>query len=293
MNDITSEEIASVRKAQRTGGFTLVKGQKQFSALSRSDEDNEIVMYDEIGNWGTTAEDFRNKLKDITGSMATVRINSPGGDVFDGLAIGNIIRSNFREVTVYIDGLAASIATLIAIAGDRVVMASDAAWMIHSPWTFAMGSAKDMEDTIGVLRKVEDILVGRYVAKTKQPEDKIRAWMEAETWFTAQEALDAGFIDEIAEDSGLENMFAMSGVYAKVPDRFNAATGTKSKMSEREVERLLREEAGFSRTEAKAMVSLGYKAPVSQRDAEGENTAVDLGAVLAQLQSLQKSMRGV
>lgn len=176
----------------------------------------EIMVYDEIGFWGVTAADFVAQLKNITAPKVVVRINSPGGDVFDGLAIFAAIQGYSGEVTCVVDGWAASAASFIALAGKETTMAPNAFMMIHKAWAMAIGNADDMGDMKDTLDKLDGQLAQIYAKKSGKPVDEIMALMAGKvdgTWFTAQEALDAGLIDEIApaeeeegdDDEAVEN----------------------------------------------------------------------------------------
>jgi ATP-dependent Clp endopeptidase proteolytic subunit ClpP len=155
-----------------------------------------LILYTDIQS-GDAAR-FREQLA-TAGKAPTVRINSPGGSVFDGLAIANAIRAH-GNVTVIIDGLAASIASLVAVAGKRVRMASNALVMIHSPWMASGGNATDLRRDAEALDRATQAMVGDYTQRTGKTEVEIRAWLDAETWFTADEALSAGLIDEIVSE---------------------------------------------------------------------------------------------
>ena len=164
----------------------------------------EVLIYDTIGaGWmgGISAQDFAKELKAL-GTLDTinVRINSEGGSVFDGIAIYNTLLSNKATITVDIDGLAASIASIIAMAGDTIRMANNALFMIHDPWTFAMGSADELREQADLLDKVRDQLVTTYVSRSSIDAEKVSALMADETWMSSQEALDHGLIDEITEE---------------------------------------------------------------------------------------------
>lgn len=168
--------------------------------------DAEVLIYGDIGEsfWGdesTTAKQFVQDLEAIGDKTLTVRINSYGGSVADGLAIYNAIRRHPKGSTVEIDGVAASIASLIAMAGDTVRMADGALLMIHAPWGMSVGNAKDMRDTAETLDKFAEAMVGAYQLKTGKSKKAVMALLTdgADHWFTAHEALDENFIDEIAE----------------------------------------------------------------------------------------------
>lgn len=167
-----------------------------------ADDEAEVLIYDQIGEsfWeeGVTAKAFAEDLKAITAPRIALRINSPGGSVFDGIAIYNAIRRHPAKVTTYVDGLAASIASVIALAGERVVMASNALFMIHNPYTVAMGDAAEMRKTADTLDTIRDTLLTTYRGRAALTDEELIAAMDAETWYTAEDALEVGFADEVA-----------------------------------------------------------------------------------------------
>jgi len=178
-------------------GLKMVKNKKDKSA--------EIWIYQDIGEgWfeGFTAKEFSEQIKEI-GDVATlhVYINSPGGDVFDGVAIYNILRRHKAEVLVEIDALAASIASVIAMAGDQIFMAENAMMMIHNPWGMAIGDAATMRKAAEDIDKVRDAsILPAYLRKSSLEKDEISKLMDAETWMSAAEAEEWGFIDSITAE---------------------------------------------------------------------------------------------
>lgn len=164
----------------------------------------EILIYEDVGEgWfgGISAKDFAKQLSSL-GSVKelNVRLNSPGGSVFDGVAIYNLLRQHPANITTTIDGIAASIASIIFQAGDRRVMAANGSYMIHDPWTMAYGSADDLRRQAEVLDKLADSLRTTYVNRSGLTAETVRELMSEETWFSATEALEAGFVDEVVED---------------------------------------------------------------------------------------------
>lgn len=161
----------------------------------------EIYIYDDIGqSWftdGVTAKGFINDLNGITAPNISLHLNSPGGSVFDGVAIFNALVRHPASVTTHIDGLAASIASIIALAGEKVVMAKNALFMIHNPWGGVQGDAEEMRKMADTLDKIRDTLVNTYQDRTGMSREDLVAALDAETWYTADEALAAGFVDEI------------------------------------------------------------------------------------------------
>ena len=165
----------------------------------------EILIYEEIGDgWmgGISAKQFAEDVKGLKNvSDINVRINSEGGSVFDGHAIYNTLKNHKARVTVDIDGLAASIASIIAMAGDEIRMAENAFMMIHDPWMVAAGTAGELRSQADVMDKVQEKLVNTYVKRTNGDAEQISAWMADETWMNAEEALERGFVDSITEET--------------------------------------------------------------------------------------------
>lgn len=162
-----------------------------------SPDEAELLLYDEIGGWwGSTAEDVIAELQGVTSPNLRVRVNSPGGSVFEGIAIANALRAHPANVTVQVDSLAASIASVIAMAGDTVVMAPNSMLMIHDASGLCAGDASDMEQMAAVLDTISDNIAGAYAARAGGTVEDWRAAMRAESWYKAQDAVDAGLADE-------------------------------------------------------------------------------------------------
>ena len=159
----------------------------------------EISIFDEIGMWGVSAKQFISDLQRVPADHSILlRIHSPGGEVFDGNAIANALQRR-GNVEVQIEGLAASMATVISLSGAPVKMAENGFYMIHNPWGMAMGDAAELRDQAELLDKIRLNMVNAYAAKSGQSAEQITEWMDAETWFTAAEAQAAGFIDEVTD----------------------------------------------------------------------------------------------
>ena len=160
----------------------------------------EIQLYGEIGSFGITAKDFATDLKNL-GEVReiTLRVNSPGGSVFDGNAIYNMLKQHPAKVTAYIDGLAASMASVIVMAADHVVMPENALMMIHNPWSMSMGDAEALRKDADLLDKVKTTLLLAY-GRSMMTDQEISQMMDDETWLTGAEALEMGFADEVVEE---------------------------------------------------------------------------------------------
>ncbi len=174
-------------------------------------EDSTVYLYDVLvsaeadTDWwgGVSAEAFVKQLAGMSGPI-NVRINSPGGDVFAGVAIANAIRQYPDQVTVYVDGLAASAASIVAVAGQNVQMAPGAMMMIHQAWTIVIGNADDLEAEAKILRKIDGDIAAAYgrraAAKGKAGAD-FAALMADETWLTVEECLELGLADAEASEA--------------------------------------------------------------------------------------------
>lgn len=164
----------------------------------------EVLIYEDVGaSWfgeGLTAKRFVEDLKAL-GPVKTinVRINSNGGSVFEGFAIYNALRRHSARIEVDVDGIAASIASLIAMAGDEIRMAENAMLMVHEPWSFALGNSADMRKEADLLDQIRGSLIATYAARSNADPARISEMMAAETWLTAAEAVDAGFADQATE----------------------------------------------------------------------------------------------
>ena len=185
----------------------------------------EVLIYDEIGAYGVSAKGFLAELGALPDDAAIdLRLNSPGGSVFDAVAIYNALKRHAGEITVWIDGIAASAASYIAMAGDTIVMPENAFLMIHEPSGLVMGTAGDMRSTAEALDKVKGSLIQGYAAKSGKSDDEIATLMAAETWLDAKDALDFGFIDRITEPVKLAASFDVARFCNAPPEVVEAAS---------------------------------------------------------------------
>ena len=159
-----------------------------------------ILLYDEIGYFGVTAADFGAALAKVGDGPLTLRINSPGGDVFDGYAIYNMLCARTSPVSVVIDGLAASAASFIAMAGETITMADPSMLMIHNSWAICIGDRNEMLERAAMQAKVDNQIAGIYAKKCGKSVAAVAQMMDDETWLTSTEALAQKFCDAIASD---------------------------------------------------------------------------------------------
>lgn len=157
-----------------------------------------VYVYDVIDSyWGASAKALVEALAGMKGKPVALHINSPGGDVFEARAMVAALRAHDAPVTAYIDGLAASAATYLALVGDQVHITDGGMFMVHNSWTLAWGNKTELRSTADLLEKIDGTIAADYMRKTKASADQVTNWMDSETWFTAHEALDAGFVDVI------------------------------------------------------------------------------------------------
>lgn len=194
--------------------FNFQANQSQpFQIRNKTETKAEIVIYGSIGaSWdgdGITVKQFSDELSKLPSSVkeVSIRLNSGGGSCFEGIAIYNRLKEfgkkNKAKMTVHIDGLAASIASIIALAGDEIIMGEGALLMVHLPWTWAMGNRKDLDSTVDLLLNIEEQMISIYSKKTGIDRNEIKVMLENETWMDADEALAKGFVDSKSEEEGL------------------------------------------------------------------------------------------
>lgn len=181
---------------------------------------NEIFIYDDIGPAWMDMVDAKHvidQLNKFSGKPVVVRLNSNGGDVNHGIAIYNALKRHRGGVTVAVDAIAASAASLVAMAGDKIEMASNARMMVHNAWTFTAGNKEDHMRTIEILDAYDETLVETYAARTGLSADDVRSLLTAETWMRAQPAVDKGFADAVTGDSGVIAAGLKEGRYRNTP----------------------------------------------------------------------------
>lgn len=192
---------------------------KRFEVVKNEDNNiTELYIYDVIDSWfGVSAENFVKTLNGIDSDEIVIRINSPGGDAFDGRAIASAIKAHKSVITAKIDGLCASAATTIANACDEVHMAEGSFYMIHNAWTIGYGNKNDFKDTAEFLDKIDNAIAKDYANKTGLDIKEIQSMMDDETWMDSDEAKEKGFVNKIIEDKAIDNTFNLS-VYDKAPE---------------------------------------------------------------------------
>ena len=182
--------------------------QLKFWNVMKNDEEKsaELILYGSIGSdeyWDDISDKaFKQDIENLGDvENITLHINSPGGSVFSAVAIANTLKNHKAKITANIDGLAASAATIITSACDTVKMPKNALFMVHNPITFAYGNNQDMQKTLEMLNKVKNSIIETYLNKAKTDKETLSELMDNETWMSAEEAKEYGFVDEILNES--------------------------------------------------------------------------------------------
>ncbi len=194
----------------------MPQSKRTWYAMSAKDTHSTIYIYEEIGYWGITATAFAKDLEALGDvNTITLHLNTPGGSVADGTAIYNVLKNHKASVTVEIDGYALSMGSIIALAGDTIKMAENALFMIHNPSGIAFGDADKLHKSAGIMDKHKQAMLNTYQSKTGMERQALSKMMDDETWFSADEALESGFIDEV---TGVVELVASANTQQFVAD---------------------------------------------------------------------------
>ena len=244
-----------------------------YAIQQTADGEAEVSIYDEIGFGGVTAKSFLAELKKLSGQRVHLRINSVGGSVVEGAAIYNALRRHKGGLVVHIDALAASMASVIAMAGDETLIADNALVMIHNPWGMTMGDADELRKEADILDKLKATLVNAYVRKTGMEAEQVAQMMDDETWLDATEAVALGFADAI--EDGIEAAASITPEAARA--RFDKFSNSMRKPAKNRKA----EEA------APEVVEPAVEAPVTDEavDISEENMTAELQAKVDALQA--------
>ena len=233
----------------------------------------EVQIYEEIGGWGISAKEFASDLKELgTVNEITLRINSPGGSVFDGNAIFNQLKQHKAKVTAHIDGLAASMASVIAMAADHIVMPENALMMIHNPWTVSIGNAEELRKDADLLDTIKRTLLTAY-GRSAMTDDEISEMMDAETWLTGADAVEMGFADELEEEVAMAACakFEQLAQFTKTPKQLKPEPSAVADTPEAKHEEITMPEAKkateqpVDEKEIQARVAADFQAKQKQR----------------------------
>lgn len=240
---------------------TIFKKSGAFYNFARNENGAEILLYDAIGREGVSSKKFINDLASLKGERVTVRVNSPGGDVFEGLAIYNALKGHDGAVRVVVDALAASAASLVTMAGSEILMAKNAMMMIHDPFTLTIGAADDHRRQADLLDQVAEPLVMAYAEQTGASQGRLREMMQAETWMDAPTALRLGFVNEVVSPENRPEVAAAFdlSVYNRVPEGLQTvpveskpkSDRTSGQVSQADIEKHLRQKLGLPKAAAR------------------------------------------
>jgi len=275
--------------------FKNLNTERKWFNVNKSGEVPEVLIYDMIGTdfWGdgVSPKSFRLALSEIQDEghkKINLRINSPGGFVSDGFTIYNTLTQSGLDIDVYIDGLAASMASVIAMAGNKVYMAENAELMIHNVWSIVVGDFSEMEKEAQHLRSLTAMIANIYSKKTGIESDEILRMMAEETWMSGSVAAELGFIDEVVDGEKVAAcVFELDeDILPNLPENFKKI---QNAIQKRNKEKDLRD-AGLSRSEAKTKL-----AEEQQRDAEKTNSDSDYNEqnknIIKELQQCQMKLK--
>lgn len=218
-----------------------------------------IEIFDEIGAFGVDVADVTDQLRNA--GDVTVKINSPGGDVFAGIAIYNALLAHAGNIRVEVVGVAASAASIIAMAGDEIAIADNAFLMIHRAWGVTVGNVADHQESADLLDQVDSALASTYAARSGQPLAAVVAAMATETWFGADAALTAGYATQRLTAATTQARFDLSA-FQRTPAALSGAP--EGDLSIRDIEAALRD-AGASKSQARGLAARGYHGIADQR----------------------------
>jgi ATP-dependent protease ClpP protease subunit len=234
----------------------------------------DVYIYDEIGSYDISAKSFIEEIKDHKNKTLNIHINSLGGEVFDGMAIASAIKSHKGTTRTYIEGIAASISTVIALSADEIYMSENSLFMIHNAWGGSMGDAGDLRKQADLLDKISNEIARIYISKTNLSKDEILDMMKEETWLDAEEAKEMGFIDGITEAVKVAAKYDVSNFKNITEDKIKSIINNKNQKDMAKSEKTLLEEikALFVKSEVEDTV----KAEVQNEEGDVEGTDEEL-----------------
>jgi ATP-dependent Clp protease, protease subunit len=290
-----AEEVFSRRSAFDAISHLNKAGSGEWYRIGQTNaatREADILIYDAIGWFGISAADFARDLAEVDADVINLHLNSGGGSIFDGIGIYNQLVQHKALVRVHIDGIAASIASVIAMAGDEIKIGEAAHIMVHEPFSLVIGTAQDMRKEADILDDLEGAIIDVYEARTGLGRDELQRMVTDETWLKGQAAVDAGFADEVIalkrkekekEDRAAARVATslpaefFEAIFPNIPEDVRAAlSGNDGEQNQnhlakdkREFEEFLRQH-GYSKSHAFAIASHGFKTKEERReDAEG------------------------
>ena len=252
----------------------------QIKAKANKPKAAEISIHDEIGLWGISASAFMRDLRGM-GELDEIHLSlhSPGGDVLDGWAIYNALKSSKAKITARVEGLAASMASVILQAADVREVHENSYVMVHNPWGLAVGDAEEMRDTADLLDKLGNGLVNAYTGRTGNSEEDVRAWMDAETWMDGKEAVERGFADKLLDGVALSARAFDSRKFKMTPKSLQANSETDSQVAPVD-------ETANAPVEPVAPVEASAEAEVEAQAPEAEVTEPQAKSLLSRISAL-------
>lgn len=270
------------RTAKRAAAVASFWGKSQqerdWYAIKAADDNGvaEIRIYDVIGWPFVEADAFLADLSRLQADTIKIKINSPGGDVFEGTTIYNALADHRARIITSVEGLAASMASIIALAGDERHIYRNAQYMIHNPWTIAAGDYNDFLKEAELLKSIGSQMAETYAEKTGKKQADIQSWMDTETWFTGEKAVEQGFMTKALTAGSASARFDLS-MFAHAPGG--------QQPTQKDLERTLTRDAGLTRQQARALLQGGFDAIGMSDSADDEQ----LGALDRLIHSLRNN----
>jgi len=236
-----------------------IDNKEAYQIKALSDDETELFVFDILG---FPFNDINAMIRDISGIKSNnllVRLNSPGGDIIDTFALYQALKNHESKVTVRIESLAASAASVLAMAGKEIQAYQSSLMMIHNSWVVAVGNRFDLQDTADILEKIDTNMQDIYTAKTKIGKREMSDMLKSETWLNAKEMKDKGFIDTILESGKPAKAAFDLSIFANYPECLTRNIDNHHEPTEREIEKALRD-VGVSQNKAKAMIAGSKKA---------------------------------
>jgi ATP-dependent protease ClpP protease subunit len=226
----------------RVGWAEHTRARSRYKFEARANDTAEITIYGPIGQDffgdGITGVAFQKEMKKLQGAKCiTVRIDSPGGVVSDARTIYSLLVESTAKVDVVIDGMAASAASVVAMAGDSIAIAEGGFMMIHEARGVARGTAADMTKASEILLAITDSIADTYVSRTSNSAKKVRDWMRVETWFNGRQAVDAGFADSVIANKVAPRAYAYADAFESFPRKL-LPKSTRARSLMRKIERI-------------------------------------------------------